>query len=199
MGSLAEVARAFEVNLNVLHCWRPEFRQGPGNAFPSLGKRRWEEGRGRPTRAQNRSPDAADRFLEGVLAAHRRAAEAEGLKWTPAVYAQIQTQANGNRGLTVKRMCKLARLSRAGLYRFRTARCPRSLAGCHPAPRAGVSQLRLATHHRRTPAAEVGGESQARLPLDAQRITCCVCGKGSSWSPPTPPTACRSISTWRVG
>ena len=42
--SMAEVARAFEVNPNVLHRWRREFRQGPGNAFPGLGKRRWEEG-----------------------------------------------------------------------------------------------------------------------------------------------------------
>ena len=41
--SIAEVARAFEVNPNLLHRWRKEFRQGPGNAFPSLGKRRWEE------------------------------------------------------------------------------------------------------------------------------------------------------------
>ncbi len=42
---MAEVAQAFEVNPNVLHRWRREFRQGPGNAFPGLGKRRWEEGR----------------------------------------------------------------------------------------------------------------------------------------------------------
>ena len=42
--SIAEVARAFEVNPNVLHRWRREFRQGPGNVFPGLGKRRWEEG-----------------------------------------------------------------------------------------------------------------------------------------------------------
>lgn len=42
--SIAEVARAFEVNPNVLHRWRREFRQGPGKAFPGLGKRRWEEG-----------------------------------------------------------------------------------------------------------------------------------------------------------
>jgi|SRR5579863_9343517 len=42
--SRAEVARAFEVNPNVLHRWRQEFRQGPGNAFPGPGKRRWEEG-----------------------------------------------------------------------------------------------------------------------------------------------------------
>jgi transposase len=43
--SVPEVARAFEVNPNVLHRWRREFRQGPGNAFPGLGKRRWEAGR----------------------------------------------------------------------------------------------------------------------------------------------------------
>ncbi len=43
--SVAEVARAFEINPNLLHRWRQEFRQGPGNAFPGLGKRRWEEGR----------------------------------------------------------------------------------------------------------------------------------------------------------
>src|SRR5580704_3215662 len=41
--SVAEVARAFEVNPNVLHRWRKEFRQGPGNAFPGAGTRRWDE------------------------------------------------------------------------------------------------------------------------------------------------------------
>src|SRR5205809_3879576 len=43
--SIAEVARAFEVNPNTLHRWRRDFRQGPGNAFAGPGKRRWEEGR----------------------------------------------------------------------------------------------------------------------------------------------------------
>ncbi len=43
--SMGEVARALEVNPNVLHRWRREFRQGPGNVFPGGGKRRWEEGR----------------------------------------------------------------------------------------------------------------------------------------------------------
>ena len=41
--SIAEVARALEVNANVLHRWRSEFRQGPGNAFPGHGQRRWSE------------------------------------------------------------------------------------------------------------------------------------------------------------
>jgi len=43
--SLGEVARALEVNPNVLHRWRREIRQGPGNAFPGKGKQRWSEGR----------------------------------------------------------------------------------------------------------------------------------------------------------
>jgi transposase-like protein len=43
--SIAEVARALEVNPNVLHRWRREFRQGPGNVFPGNGKQRWSEGR----------------------------------------------------------------------------------------------------------------------------------------------------------
>ena len=43
--SIGEVARALEVNPNVLHRWRREFRQAPGNAFPGNGKPRWSEGR----------------------------------------------------------------------------------------------------------------------------------------------------------
>jgi transposase len=43
--SAAEVARAFEINANLLHRWRKEFQHGPGNAFLGVGKRRWEETR----------------------------------------------------------------------------------------------------------------------------------------------------------
>jgi transposase len=42
---VAELARALEVNPNVLHRWRREQRQGPGNSFPGNGRRRWPEGR----------------------------------------------------------------------------------------------------------------------------------------------------------
>lgn len=43
--SVGEVARAFEINPNLLHRWRLEFRQGRGNAFPGGGQRRWEQSR----------------------------------------------------------------------------------------------------------------------------------------------------------
>ena len=42
---IGEVARGLEVNPNVLHRWRREFRQGPGNVFPGKGKQRWSEGK----------------------------------------------------------------------------------------------------------------------------------------------------------
>jgi transposase-like protein len=43
--SMGEVARTLEVNPNVLHRWRREIRQAPGNVFPGQGKQRWAEGR----------------------------------------------------------------------------------------------------------------------------------------------------------
>lgn len=41
--SAAEVARACEVNPNVLHRWRREFRDGVETAFPGLGRQRRSE------------------------------------------------------------------------------------------------------------------------------------------------------------
>jgi len=65
--SVAEVARAFEVNPNVLHRWRREFRQGPGNAFPGLGRRRWEEGRAAQLERKIGQQALEIDFLKGCL------------------------------------------------------------------------------------------------------------------------------------
>ena len=65
--SVAEVARAFEVNPNTLHRWRRDFRQGPGNAFPGLGKRRWEEGRGAQLERKIGQQALEVDFLKGCL------------------------------------------------------------------------------------------------------------------------------------
>ena len=40
--SVVGVARAFEVNANLLHRWRREFRQGPSNAFLGLDQQALE-------------------------------------------------------------------------------------------------------------------------------------------------------------
>ena len=50
--SMAEVARGVEVNPNVLHRWRREFREAPGNVFSGNGKQRWSEGRIRQSKCR---------------------------------------------------------------------------------------------------------------------------------------------------
>lgn len=41
--SIAAVARSCEINPNLLHRWRRDFRQSPGHAFPGLGKKRADQ------------------------------------------------------------------------------------------------------------------------------------------------------------
>src|ERR1700739_1274635 len=65
--SLGGVARALEVNPNVLQRWRREFRQGPGNAFPGNGKQRWSEGRIAELERKVGQQTLAIDFLKGCL------------------------------------------------------------------------------------------------------------------------------------
>src|SRR5262245_52814321 len=65
--SMAEVARGLEVNPNVLHRWRREFRPGVGERI-SWQREAALVGRAhRRTGAQGRSTDSGDRFLKGCL------------------------------------------------------------------------------------------------------------------------------------
>lgn len=43
--SIAEVARACEMNPNLLHRWRKDFRHSAEDAFPGMGKRRANDNR----------------------------------------------------------------------------------------------------------------------------------------------------------
>ena len=65
--SIAEAARAFEVSPNLLHRWRKEFREGPGNAFPGVGKRRWDESRVAQLERKIGQQSVEIDFLKGCL------------------------------------------------------------------------------------------------------------------------------------
>jgi len=67
---MAEVARALEVNPNVLHRWRREFRHGPGNAFAGNGKR-WSEGPIAELERKVGQQTAEIDFLKGACSASR--------------------------------------------------------------------------------------------------------------------------------
>src|SRR5437870_1216359 len=83
---------------------------------------------GRPDRragAQGRPAGAGDRFFEGVLAAHRGAADAAGTDWKSAVYRKVQEEMKAGRGLTTARMVELGGVSRASFYRYDEDGCVR--------------------------------------------------------------------------
>src|SRR5713226_6799074 len=97
--------------------------------------------------AQGRPAGAGDRFFEGVLAAHRGAADAAGTDWKSAVYRKVQEEMKAGRGLTMVRMVELGGVSRASFYRYDEDVCGRpdrdmDTARRHPANRAGMAQLR---------------------------------------------------------
>ena len=79
------MARGLELNPNVLHRWRREFRQGPGNVFPGNGKQRWSEGRIAELERKIGQQALEIDFLKGC-AAHRGTADAAGVDWKSAVY-----------------------------------------------------------------------------------------------------------------
>ncbi len=91
--SIAEAVRALEVNPNVPYRWRREFRQRvsrPGKAAVVGGADCGVGAEGRPT-------GPGDRFFEGVLAAHRGAADAAGIDWKSAVCRKIEEEIAGQR------------------------------------------------------------------------------------------------------
>src|SRR5207237_107768 len=88
------------------------------------------------------------------------------------VYDQIQTQRDGDQRLRVERICELAGVSRAGLYRYRPG--PPG-PGPDMALRDAIQRIalefpriRLATHDGRAPAGGMDRQSQARVPPDAR-------------------------------
>ena len=90
--SLAEVARAFEVNPSVLQRWRREFRQGPGNAFPGLGQRRWEEGRVAQLERKIGQQALEIDFLKGCLQRIEEQRQLQAVREPPLSTARSKTK-----------------------------------------------------------------------------------------------------------
>jgi transposase-like protein len=67
--SVGEVARACEVNPNVLHRWRREVREFGGRAFLRAGAEPGGGAAGGGAGTEGRAAGAGDRFFAGMLAA----------------------------------------------------------------------------------------------------------------------------------
>ena len=97
--SIAEVARGLEVNPNVLHRWRREFRQGPGNAFPGNGKQRWSEGRVAELERKVGQQALEIDFLKGCLQRIEEQRMLQALKWESALFRKVKEKVKVGGGL----------------------------------------------------------------------------------------------------
>src|SRR3954454_6848907 len=95
--SSAEVARAFEINPNLLHRWRKEFRHGPGNAFPGLGKRRWEDPRLAQLERKVGQQTLEIDFLKGCLQRIEEQRMLQALNGKPRSTAISKSKSGGKR------------------------------------------------------------------------------------------------------
>ena len=169
--SLGEVARALEVNPNVLHRWRREFRQGPGNVFPGHGKQRWSEGRMAELERKIGQQTLEIDFLKGCLQRIDEQRMLQAVTGNPRSTrrskrrsegrSRIDDRADGGAGpgFPVRLLPFPGRRSWSGPGHGATRRDSEN--------RRGVAQLRSSSDHRGTTPARLGGESQTCSPSDA--------------------------------
>jgi transposase-like protein len=95
--SIAEVARACEVNANVLHRWRREFRDGVDRAFPGLGKKKAEENRVAELERKIGQQTLEIDFLKRVLQRVEEARMLQALQGTAPSTSRSTRKSNGRR------------------------------------------------------------------------------------------------------
>ena len=150
--SIGEVARALEVNPNVLHRWRREIRQGPGNVFPGQGKQRWAEGRIAELERKIGQQALEIDFLKGCLQRIEEQRMLQALTGNPRVYQKVQeevkaggrldgrTHGEAGPGFPVRLLSLRRRRSGPGSRHGSTRRDPED--------RGGMAQLRTAAHNQ---------------------------------------------------
>ena len=173
--SLAEVARACEVNPNVLH------GAGGGNFRTMEITKRFQNGQ-RPARAEESQVSelerkvkvgagAGDRFFCVVACSmFEEQRKLQALDSRQLVYPYLEKEMSLATPIPAgTAACRLGLVSRAGFYRWkldtptttdvRTSICATRFS----ADRAGVSLLWLAAHHRRTGEARLPGQPHKRV------------------------------------
>ena len=102
----------------MLHRWRREFRQGPGNVFPGNGKQRWSEGQIAELERKVGQQTLEIDFLKGCLQRIEEQRMLQALQRKSAVYRKVQEEMKAGGGLTTARMVELGGVSRASFYRY---------------------------------------------------------------------------------
>jgi transposase len=95
--SAAEVSRACEVNANVLHRWRREFRDGVDRAFPGLGKKKAAESQVAELERKIGQQTLEIDFLKRVLQRVEEARMLQALQGIAPSTSRSKKKSNGKR------------------------------------------------------------------------------------------------------
>jgi transposase len=115
--SLAEVARACEVNANVLQRWKKELHELGAKAFSGNGKSRADENRvGELERKVGRQAMELD-FLQRCLQHAEEQRKLQALPIRRSSYPYLEQEVSLATPIPVERLCELAQVTRAGFYR----------------------------------------------------------------------------------
>ena len=157
--------RDLEVNPNVLHRWRREFRQAPGIAFPGRGQRRCSEGKIAELERKIGHQANGDRFFERVLAVQRGTADAADIDWNSAVHRKVGEEVSAGGRLSIGGMVKVGGVSGAAS----TASGPRDTRRLYALD--GASHIHIPIRLDLGPgvAAPIPSERQEGVPVAAYR------------------------------
>jgi hypothetical protein len=150
-----------EVHRKVLHRWRKEFSQGPGRAFPGIGRTRWDRGQVAQVERNIGQPALEIDFLKGCLQPIDEERLLPGSNWKVANCRYITEQIEKGCAMTIARMCRLGTAQSPHSESLQSG--PREngpgceSAGCDPADRTRVSLLWRADYCGTEEAAMAGG------------------------------------------
>lgn len=154
--SIAAVARACEINPNLLHRWRKDFQHSAEHAFPGLGNRHADDSRVAELERKIGQQAFEIDFLKRCLQRIEERRMLQALSGKPAI----------------EQMCRLAGVSRKGFYRFD----PKRVREDHDMDlrdalqhRLGNAELWPVADHGETETPRLDSESQARAAHYARR------------------------------
>ena len=121
------LSRELNIHPKVLYEWNKRVSEGGEASLRKRGRPRNNEKPARPDSIPRQAAElertiARQRlvieFLEICLAASRDVAPLERDAWHDCIFRSIEAMTQGNSGLSVERMCRIARVPRSGYYRY---------------------------------------------------------------------------------
>jgi|GEM_PF-526506 transposase-like protein len=125
--TVSALSKELDIHPKVLYEWKRRVNEGGESNLRKRGRPRNNEvrdGTGSIPRhaAELERTIASQRlvieFLESCLAASREMAPREKDAWSDCIFRSIEVMMQEQSGLSVGRMCKLARVPRSGYYRY---------------------------------------------------------------------------------